>query len=115
MSFEYLFLRWNWRPIPGCPGRYSLSPDVFSGEPERLLDETCAVREFQSGKAPDPVSVATIDGGGLISYRKPDGRFIHTLNTPEGLKRKLRQLEIELGPALQSCLSQVEPLVRRLY
>ena len=95
MSFEDLFLRWDWRPIPGCPGRYSLSPDVFSGKPERLLNEACAVRELQSPKAPDPVSVAAIEGGGLISYRKPDGRFIHTLNTPEGLKRKLRQLEIE--------------------
>ncbi len=102
MSFEDLFLRWDWRPIPGCPGRYSLSPDLFSGEPERLLNETCAVREFQSGKAPDPVSVAAIDGGGLISYRKLDGRFIHTLNTPEGLKRRLCQLEIDLNLALPS-------------
>ena len=95
LSFEDLFSRWDWRPIPGCPGRYLLSPGVFSGEPRRLLNETCAVRELQSPKAPDPVSVAAIDGGGLISYRKPDGRFIHTLNTPEGLKRKLHQLEIE--------------------
>ena len=102
MSFEDLFLRWDWRPIPGCPGRYSLSLDVFSGKPERLLSETCAVREFQSPKAPDPVSVAPIDGGGLISYRKPDGRFIHTLNTPEGLKRKLHQLEIEQDLASRS-------------
>jgi hypothetical protein len=43
---------------------------------------------------PDPVIVAEFEDGGLISYRKPDGSFIHTVNTSEGLDRKLRQLGI---------------------
>ena len=53
------------------------------------------VREYRSPHAADAVSVAVIEGGGLISYRKADGRFIHTLNTPEGFRRKLEQLEID--------------------
>ena len=44
--------------------------------------------------AKDPVIVTPFDDGGLISYRKADGLFLHTLNTREGLERKLRQLGI---------------------
>ena len=44
--------------------------------------------------ARDPVIVTAFDDGGLISYRKPEGVFVHTLNTREGLERKLRELGI---------------------
>jgi hypothetical protein len=40
------------------------------------------------------VIVTPFDDGGLISYRRPDGMFLHTLNTREGLERKLRQLGV---------------------
>ena len=40
--------------------------------------------------------VATLEEGGLISYRKSDGRFLHTLNTTAGFRRKLEQLGIEV-------------------
>jgi len=95
LSFEELAARWKWRKIPGCPGRYSLSPAAFSGQPEALVSGELQVREYRSAHAPDAISVAVIEGGGLISYHKADGRFIHTLNTPEGFKRKLLQLEID--------------------
>jgi hypothetical protein len=36
--------------------------------------------------------VALRGGGGLITYRRPDGGLLHTLNTPEGFARKLSQL-----------------------
>ena len=42
--------------------------------------------------APDPVVAVQLPDGGLISYRKPDGRYLHTLATPEAFLRKLRQL-----------------------
>jgi hypothetical protein len=44
--------------------------------------------------AKDPVIVTALDDGGLISYRKADGTYLHTLNTREGFERKLRQLGI---------------------
>jgi len=31
--------------------------------------------------------------GGIITYKKPD-RFVHTLNTPSGLRRKLTAMDI---------------------
>ena len=47
-----------------------------------------------SGTAKDTVIVTSFEDGGLISYRKPDGTYLHTLNTREGFERKLRQLGI---------------------
>jgi hypothetical protein len=38
------------------------------------------------------------DGGGLISYARGDGSYLHTLNTPDGFARKLRQLGIPVPP-----------------
>ena len=59
-----------------------------------------AVEQMQYGRerltraAKDPVIVTPFEDGGLISYRKADGTFLHTLNTREGFERKLRQLGI---------------------
>jgi hypothetical protein len=50
--------------------------------------------EHRVTAAKDPVIVASLDDGGLISYRKPDGTFVHTLNSREGFERKLQQLGI---------------------
>jgi hypothetical protein len=44
--------------------------------------------------ARDPVIATPFEDGGLISYRKADGHFLHTLNTRDGFERKLRQLGI---------------------
>jgi hypothetical protein len=44
--------------------------------------------------AKDSVIVTPFEDGGLISYRRADGTFLHTLNTREGVERKLRQLGI---------------------
>ena len=44
--------------------------------------------------ARDPVIVTPFDDGGMISYCKAQGLFLHTLNTREGFERKLRQLGI---------------------
>ncbi len=49
---------------------------------------------FETGRAADPVVVVWLDKGGLISYKKGDGKYLHSLNTAEGFERKLSQLEI---------------------
>jgi hypothetical protein len=99
MSYEDLKGRWPWRPIHGCPGRLVLSPEAFSGSPEQLLGGACRTIEAQSDFADDPVHLTPLgegwSEGGLISYRKSDGRFVHTLNTGEGFARKLAQLAID--------------------
>ena len=93
-DFSSLLDSFHWKILRYCPGRY-----VMDG-PSRLrpqdLTSDATVREYRIESAPDPVAVVRIDGGGLISYKKPDGSYLHTLNTTEGFERKLRQLGIPI-------------------
>lgn len=94
MTFDEVVQRGDWRPIYGCPGRFVLrgvSPhtDIFE-----LLGSEIEVQEFDQSNAKDAVYVARLKDGGLISYSRPDGTWVHTLCTPEGFDRKIRQLEI---------------------
>ena len=61
-------------------------------ELDRLV-RSCGTRH-SSDSCTDSVVVVALPDGGLISYEKVDGDFVHTLNTPEGLRRKLLQLGI---------------------
>jgi len=84
-----------WRPMRGCPGR-----SIWTGDdrltPADLAGTGASVHILHSRTAPDPVHVVRLEAGGLISYAKADGRFVHTLNTPEGFARKLTQLGVAL-------------------
>jgi hypothetical protein len=97
MNFDELMKRWEWRPIRNCPGRFILAgarPDLSPGE---LLGVEIEARVFKVEAARDTVIVVKIDGGGLISYNRADGSYLHTLNTPEGFERKLLQLGIDFN------------------
>jgi len=97
MTSDEIMSRWPWRPIPNCPGRFVLSSGRSSLAPSEIASASIgAISEHVVPATPDPVVVAEFEDGGLISYRKPDGSFIHTLNTIEGLDRKLRQLGIRM-------------------
>ena len=99
MTFDELKNRWGWKPMRGCPGRYILPGTEFNGSPYNLLGAQTQLDEFRVGTAKDPVAVARLgQGGGLISYRRADGEYVHTLNTEEGFRRKLDQLGIRLEP-----------------
>ncbi|EQC33816.1 hypothetical protein SDRG_08499 [Saprolegnia diclina VS20] len=116
-ALQCLWSQWKWKMIPNCPGRYivkknrdivrlrladlvaSLMLDVVDDEtalagglslaltgPVRLLMTTSPVIS-------DVVGVALFPGGGgVITYCKPTGDFVHTLNTHSGLARKLAGL-----------------------
>lgn len=65
--------------------------------PEDLLGPEVEVKTFNVPAARDTVVVASlVGGGGLISYKRADGSYLHTLNTTEGFERKLIDLGIEL-------------------
>ena len=61
-----------------------------------LLGSNAIIQRFSSIMARDTVLVAQFDDGGIISYERGDGTFVHTLNTEEGFRRKLEQLGIKL-------------------
>ena len=90
-----LFAAGAWRALPKCPGRLVWRGDR-AATPNDLLGPDAVVRVFDVEAAPDPVHVGLVDGGGLISYQRTDGEFVHTLNTAAGLARKLAQLGIRL-------------------
>ena len=96
MSFDDLMRARRWKPIRNCPGRFLLVDAPASLGLEEILGPDARIREFKSDAAKDMVLVAALDKGGMISYKRADGTFLHTLNTEEGLERKLRQLGIEL-------------------
>jgi hypothetical protein len=96
VTFDTLRSQWNWKPIRHCPGRYKLAgvrPDLPL---EALVGPETVGTEFSVESAPDRVVVACLDGGGIISYKRSDGTYLHTLNDPEGFARKLRHLGIVL-------------------
>ena len=94
--FNDIRSRLQWRPIPHCPGRFVLCSGPIPLAPQAIASASTGVviTEHVSAAAPDPVIVTEFEDGGLISYRKPDGSFLHTLNTSDGFDRKLRQLGI---------------------
>jgi hypothetical protein len=85
----------NWHPISHCPGRYVLRGSGGLSV-EAIAGREIEVTEYRTDAAKDPVLVAALDRGGIISYRRQDGAFVHTLNTEEGFERKLKQLGIEV-------------------
>lgn len=94
MDFDTLWNAFRWTEIPHCPGRF-VTPDASGALPlQALIDAGVAMAEHRSTLARDVVLVAVFGGGGLISYRRADGSYRHTLNTSEGLRRKLAQLSI---------------------
>ncbi|OLE51125.1 MAG: hypothetical protein AUG51_24095 [Acidobacteria bacterium 13_1_20CM_3_53_8] len=92
--FDELWENWNWSPIRNCPGRFILRGVKDDLSPQKLLGSDVKVIEHRVVAAKDLVLVAALDKGGLISYKRADGSFLHTLNTPEGFRRKLQQLGI---------------------
>jgi hypothetical protein len=92
--FAELKARWSWRPIVNCPGRFVFAAGPIGLPPEAIVEGTVTTRRYHVAPAPDPVVVLWFDDGGLISYVRPDGTYLHTLNTREGFERKLAQLGI---------------------
>jgi hypothetical protein len=95
-SFVAIKNRWRWRPIPHCPGRFLFSAGLTPIPPAEIISRNAYVTEHTVPAAHDVVVVAAFEDGGLISFRKRDGTYLHTLNSPEGFARKLQQLGIHI-------------------
>jgi hypothetical protein len=96
MNFEEAFANHIWLPIRNCPGRFVLRTDDDALPPETVIGVDAGLEEFRVAAAKDTVVVGRLDGGGLISYQRDDGSYLHTLNTADGFERKLKQLGIVL-------------------
>jgi hypothetical protein len=93
-----------WREIKDCPGRYVLkkkngnysqyAPTDFIYEVTRQNLNSYMVEGISSKMDEKILLVPFPCQGGLLSYVKKDGSYVHTLNTPSGYRRKLEALGI---------------------
>lgn len=95
MDFNTLKSKYIWKEIYGCPGRFILKNTDKKISIEKLLNENVKVNSLKSENAPDEVLIVRFKDGGLISYKKSDNTFIHTLNNEEGFKKKVQMLKID--------------------
>ena len=77
----------------GCPGRYLLADGPTFSAPEALFGDL-GFSKARCAQVPDRVWVAAIVGGGIISYARANGTFVHTLGDAAGFARKLRALDL---------------------
>jgi hypothetical protein len=96
VTLELLKVAWNWRPIPNCPGRFVMADAPGALTPSDLAGPEVQLQELRVATARDVVVVGRFDDGGLISYKRANGTYVHTLNTVEGYERKLAQLGVAL-------------------
>ncbi len=94
--FARIHTQWAWRPIPTCPGRFILVDDDDRRPIHVLVPGAYEVQTFHVSGIRDRIAIVAFaqGDGGLISYLRPDGTILHTLNTADGFDRKLRQLGI---------------------
>ena len=99
-SLQALHDACSWRPIAKCDGRYVCADhDWRLRDPEAVLaaagcEAASAVLRIERADADAVVLVRLRGGGGLLSFVKDDGCFVHTLNTESGLCRKAIALGI---------------------
>ncbi|MCD9185116.1 MAG: hypothetical protein LUM44_01685 [Pyrinomonadaceae bacterium] len=92
-TFEKALKTSDWKPIRNCPGRFQLIGGRSVIPIEKLSESKNPAVEILTEIVPDKVlTIEFEDGGGLISYVKDDGKFIHTLSTKEGFARKINHL-----------------------
>jgi hypothetical protein len=94
ISFEKIKNKYKWKPIFGCPGRYILMNVCNILTPLEILDENLHLNEFDFESVKDKILIVKIENGALISYKKNNGTYVHTLNDEDGFARKLKMLGI---------------------
>ena len=93
----------EWKEIRNCPGRYTVRRrrDLARWPPERLLAAALGGNVppvglwRHSSSTSDAIhAVRFAGGGGLLTYARADGTFVHTFNTESGLLRKIAALRV---------------------
>ena len=94
----------EWKEIRNCPGRYTVRRrrDLARWPPERLLAAALGgnvrpVSLWRHGSSTSDAihAVRFAGGGGLLTYARSDGKFVHTFNTESGMLRKIAALRIK--------------------
>ena len=101
LTFAQALAAHDWRPIRNCPGRFVLLPSPSEASVAELAGADAHTFPFLVPAARDQVLVTPLIAGGLISYARSSGSYVHTLCDATGFARKLAQLGIALPKGLQ--------------
>ena len=91
------------KEIRNCAGRYTVRRrrDLARWPPQRLLGAALggnvppvSLWRHSSSTSDAIHAVRFAGGGGLLTYARGDGTFVHTLNTESGLLRKIAALRV---------------------
>ena len=102
-ALQALWCYCEWKEIRNCPGRYTVRRrrDLARWPPERLLAAALggnvppvSLWRHSSSTSDAIHAVRFAGGGGLLTYARSDGKFVHTLNTESGLLRKIAALRV---------------------
>ena len=102
-QLQALWCYCEWKEIRNCPGRYTVRRrrDLARWPPERLLAAALgpaapqtSLWRHRSGSKDAIHAVRFAGGGGLLTYARSDGTFVHTFNTESGLLRKIAALRV---------------------
>lgn len=94
MTVKNILEQYLSKPIKGCPGRFMLL-DKDLRMPANLVGDDAPVKTYRRKEIPDKIYICSLSDGGLISYQKADGTFVHTVNNPDGFQKKLAMLGID--------------------
>lgn len=98
MTVAELLRRWDWEEMTSTPGRFRLVHPGPQPPVAELLGADVPLRTVESVASPDLIVLAEFEDGGLISYKRGDGTWVHTLNTLARYRRRLWELGIEKPP-----------------
>ena len=102
-ALQALWCYCEWKEIRNCPGRYTVRRrrDLSRWPPERLLAAALggnvppvSLWRHSSSTSDAIHAVRFAGGGGLLTYARGDGTFVHTFNTESGLLRKIAALRV---------------------
>lgn len=98
-ELQRLWEKHAWKALGGCDGRFVQRGSGLSSlslsdlcDSWSVVTRTPVLRSVGDGEHDAFDCVRVRGGGGLLSYCKADGAYVHTLNTESGLARKLLAL-----------------------
>ncbi len=92
MTAQDLMTRYRWEQMSNDRGRFVLAAGQGSIATDELLGPDADVRRLASVAGKDVIVLARFEEGGLISYERPDGSVVHTLNTERAFKLKVWEM-----------------------
>ncbi|QDT29605.1 hypothetical protein [Gimesia panareensis] len=95
MKVADLLERFQWKKIPDTQGRFTLPQSQAQLSVEDLIGtDEVEIKQHPSAHPEEVIHIVELEDGGLISYQRQNGTFLHTLNSENMFKRKQWELGI---------------------